>query len=153
MNAPARVDVRVDLLAYARQHRLRTRNLHDGHPVPPGRGPKQGERGSQAFREERMNAIVGRFGYVTSEGNRLGWYVGELRQPGKRIRIIQAAGGIVTQLGDREAAGHAPFAALEKLVSAIGAYRTVSDETRTARASMASERFKRFGMPQRAGAA
>ena len=84
-----------------------------------------------------MDAIVGRFGYVTIEGDRLGWYVGELRQPGKRIEIVRTAGGVVTQFGDREAAGHARLAALEKLLSAIGAYRTVSDQVRMARSSTA----------------
>ncbi len=138
----------LDLREYARRHRYRVRNLHDGHPVPPARAPKQGRRGPQAFREERMDAIVGSFGYVTIESDRLGWYIGEIQKPAKRIKIVREAGGIVTQRGDRDAAGHAPLAALEKLLSAIGAYRTVSDQVRKARANAASERFKRLGRLQ-----
>ena len=134
-----------DLREYARRHRYRVRNLHDGHPVPPGRAPKHGQRGQQAFIGERMDAIIGRFGYVTVEDDCLGWYVGEISKPTARIKIVRGAGGIVTQLGDREAAGHAPLAALEKLLSAIGAYRVTSNESNAMNALRASERFKRFG--------
>lgn len=134
-----------DLREYARRHRYRVRNLHDGHSVPPSRGPKQGRRGPQAFLGERMDAIVGRFGYVTIDGDRLGWYIGEIGKPAFRIKIVRDAGGIVAQVGDRDAAGHAPLAALEKLLSAIGTYHTVSDQVRKARANAASERFKRLG--------
>ena len=92
-----------------------------------------------------MDAIVGRLGYVTIEGDHLGWYIGEIQKPAKRVKIVRDAGGVVTQRGDRDAAGHAPLAALEKLLSAIGAYRTVSDQVRMARANTARERFKRVG--------
>ena len=48
-----------DLTDYARQHRLRTRNLHDGHPVPPARlMPKQriGERTGYIGESDRLDA-------------------------------------------------------------------------------------------------
>lgn len=140
-----------DLREYARCRRNRVRNLHDGHPVPPARAPKQGRRGPQAFLGEGMDAIVGRSGYVTIEGDRLGWYIGEIQKPAKRVKIVRDAGGIVTQRGDRDAAGHAPLTALEQLLSAIGAYRTVSDQVREARANAAAERFKRLGRLRRPG--
>ncbi len=95
-----------------------------------------------------MDAIVGRFGYVTVEGDRLGWYTGETQKTARRVKIVRDAGGIATQRGDRDAAGHAPLAALENLLSAIGAYRTVSDQVRMARAYAATERFGRLGRLQ-----
>ncbi len=56
----------LDLREYARRHRYRVRNLHDGHPAPPARAPKRGQRGQQAFVGERMDAIIGCFGYGNS---------------------------------------------------------------------------------------
>ena len=61
-----------DLVPYAREHRHRLRNLHDGGPVPPAiwRPPK-GHRPVYTGAEDRWDAIVGRSGYVAMDGERL----------------------------------------------------------------------------------
>jgi len=108
---------RADLITYAKAHRLRTRNLHDGGPVGPGRlrrqrgaaggvrggaGPAPGEvcaglppagpvcgyklllppslspssrgiRSAYTGDVDRLGVIIGRYGYVTGEGDGLGW--------------------------------------------------------------------------------
>lgn len=84
----------------------------------------------------------------TIKGAQLGQCVGEISKPTARIKIVRTAGGIVTQLGDREAAGPARLACLEKLLEAIGAYRVTSDESNAMNALRTSERFKRFGALQ-----
>lgn len=66
-----------DLLAYARQHRLRVRNVHDGAPVPPMRRPRAGRRRARLIgADDRLDAIIGRFGYVDYGGRGSDWIGG-----------------------------------------------------------------------------
>ena len=138
------------IIDLARRHRWRTRNLHDGHPVPPAKRPPRGKRGADAFggSEDRFDAIVGRYGYIVLEGAGLGWFlVAATRPPHGKIDTIRRAGGKVDQLGDREAAGTAPMSALVALARAIGVYRVVSDEVRLAASERGRLAFERRGMP------
>ncbi|UCE61393.1 MAG: hypothetical protein JSU63_06520, partial [Phycisphaerales bacterium] len=61
-----------DLLAYAREHRYRVRNLHDGKPVPPAM-PKKSSRDKVGYVGDldRWDAIVGHRGYVAMDGGQL----------------------------------------------------------------------------------
>ncbi len=141
-----------DLREYARRHRYRVRNLHDGHPVPPAKRPPRGNRGQDAFGadDDRFDAIVGQFGYIVVEGDGLGWYLGEFkaRPPHGRMDAIRAAGGKVDQLGGFEAAGTAPMSALETTARAIGAYRVLSDEAREERRERGKKQFEKRGISQ-----
>ena len=104
-----------DLLAYAAERRLRTRNLHDGGPVPPTRprrttgGPaKPAYRG----RNERQDVVICRNGYVALESGRKRLSVAVLCRSRRGVRrclpALQAAGFVAVQIGDTEAAGSAP---------------------------------------------
>jgi hypothetical protein len=146
----------IDLLAYARENRYRVRNLHDGHPAPPAKRPPRGKRGQDAFGadDDRLDAIVGQFGYIVVEGAGLGWYSGEFkaRPPHGRMTAIRAAGGSVDQLGDFESAGTAPMSALLSLTRVIGVYRLLSEEAREERRERGQKQFERRGMRQMARA-
>ncbi len=117
-----------DLLAYAKEHRYRVRNLHDGYPLLPLK-PK-GDHKSVGYvgHVDRHDAIIGEYGYVDADGNpggMLGWYLvfETARGLAPRIAKIEAAGGKVTQEGDFEAAGFIPVAGIEVALKAIKVYR------------------------------
>jgi hypothetical protein len=61
-----------DPLDYARQHRYRVRNLHDGGPVLPARRKSKPARTGYAGVEDRADAIVAHRGYLTAEDRGLG---------------------------------------------------------------------------------
>ena len=65
-----------DLVAYARKHRYRLRNLHDGGPVPPAL-PKKSDTHRLGYvgAVDRWDAIVGHNGYVAMDGDRLSVFV------------------------------------------------------------------------------
>ncbi len=117
-----------DLIEFAREHRYRTRNLHDGQPVPPARRikPKGETPAAQAGYigdEDRIDAIVGFQGYVADEGEpgMLGIYLHHKNGIGvKRSSArIKAMGGRVDQVGDTEVAGAIPVEQLEGALALI----------------------------------
>ena len=109
---------RLDLLAYARKHRYRVRNLHDGGPVPPAIWkPPKGFRPTYVGEYDRMDAVVGRDGYIVDEGEpgRLG--IALFYKSGKGVNRARARlagiGGTVTQEGDTEVAGTIPVESID----------------------------------------
>ena len=91
--------------AYARKHRYRLRNLHDGYPVPPARRQKPDtSRLGYAGVSERWDAIVGRNGYITTDAGQLSVFLEYKSAQGVNLaaRQIQAMGGWLDQVGDRE---------------------------------------------------
>jgi hypothetical protein len=118
-----------DLMDYARRHRLRTRNLHDGrllHPlrVPPsGRGRSEGHVG----KEDRMDVIIAEHGYVCDEGDpgRIGWYLfaGSAKGINRWLPKLEALGAVVEQEGDCECAGHAPIEQIDAILEVLKPYR------------------------------
>jgi hypothetical protein len=117
-----------DLLRYAKRHRYRVRNLHDGYPVPPMKPPNWRHDHSRGYwgKEERMDAIIGRYGYVCDEGNgRIGWFLAfQTRRPMTvRLKKLVAVGASLIQEGDTEAGGDAPVELIDRLVEVIGVYR------------------------------
>lgn len=113
-----------DLIAFAKKHRYRVRNLHDGQRVPPTR--RRGERRSGGFVGERHDAIICRDGYVDVLGpGKIGWYVlvKTRRQLTARLAKLKAIGVEITHEGDAEAAGWAPESEIEQLLLALGVYR------------------------------
>ena len=115
----------IDLKDYARKHRLRTRNLHDGHPVPPARlMPKQriGERMGYIGESDRLNAIVGYCGALTDEHEQgLGVYLHYKTSKGVGIGIrkILEVGGTIHQVGDFEVTGYIPWDCIEDALRII----------------------------------
>ncbi len=95
-----------DLLGYAKEHRLRTRNLHDGGPVPPAQCKPRIPAARQAFPQaaDRWDAIVGRDGYVAMDGDRLSIYLCYKSGRGVKRALAKIAvlGGKVQQKGDFE---------------------------------------------------
>jgi hypothetical protein len=118
----------LDLLAYAAHHRLRTRNLHDGRPVPPMR-PRKGTRPTgYAGRGDRCDAVIGRHGYVTTDGapaGTIGWCVvcQSARGLTPRLEALRQLGVTVAQCGHSEAAGLAPVALLDEVLAIIQPFR------------------------------
>jgi len=114
-----------DLLAYAAAHRYRVRNLHDGHPVPPTLPPPRGRRGRSSgywAPADRMDAIVGRYGYVCDDGNgRIGWclFAPTVRRLGFKLRKLAALGIVPNQEGDWEAAGDEDPARIEDILKVL----------------------------------
>ncbi len=111
-----------DLTGYAKKHRYRLRNLHDGNPVPParptrGRGRPTGYIGV----EERMDAIVGRNGYVAMDGDELAvclFYRSDrgVRRAAGRLEVI---GERIEQVGDTEVGGIVPVEQIDEVLKTI----------------------------------
>jgi len=121
-----------DLLAYARERRYRSRNLHDGRPVPPVRLARGGEHPRQTGyvgAADRIDAIVCRDGYVCYERNeRIGWCVlaRSCRGLRNRLRELRALPVLVKQEGDTEAAGDAPLELIDSVIQVLKPYRMAS---------------------------
>ena len=114
-----------DLMAYARQRRYRVRNLHDGHSVPPVQPPKHGQRGAvQGYvgADDRMDAILGKHGYVGMDGERLSVFASYRSRRAKTAGMARlvAAGVTIDQEGDTEVGGSAPVEQIEAVLAAIG---------------------------------
>jgi len=60
-----------DLMAYAKKNRLRTRNLHDGYPVPPVRLKEKVGTQAGYWGDDRYDVIVGKNGYIARDGDKL----------------------------------------------------------------------------------
>ncbi len=114
-----------DLMDYARKHRLRTRNLHDGHPVPPARlMPKHRTRARTGYVgvSDRLDAIVGYCGALTDEDRQgLAVYLHYKTAKGvnRGIAGIKAIGGTVHLVGDFEVTGHVPWDRIEDALKLI----------------------------------
>jgi len=115
----------IDLMDYARKHRLRTRNLHDGHPVPLARlMPKQriGESKGYIGESDRLDAIVGYCGALTDEDRQgLGVYLHYKTSKGVGIGIrkILEVGGTIHQVGDFEMTGYIAWDCIEDALRII----------------------------------
>jgi len=118
---------RFDLLTYARRHRYRLRNIHDGKPVPPARIQQAG-RGRQASRsdEDRCIVIACKDGYICDECDGLSWVLlcETKRSFNFRLRQLECIDGLmVKQEGDSEAAGAAPYDGIEAVIKVLEPYR------------------------------
>ncbi len=117
----------INLTEYARKHRLRTRNLHDGHPAPPARlMPKRraSDRTGYIGVDDRLDAIVGYCGALTDEGRQgLGIYLHYKTSKGVKIGIkkILEVGGTIHQVGDFEMMGYIPWDRIEDALKLIRA--------------------------------
>lgn len=117
-----------DLRAYAAEHRLRVRNLHDGAPVPPAR--RRSDHTPVAYRGggDRAEVIICRDGYVDYGGHghdRVEFCVlcRSSRVLRARLRLLVEVGAVITQEGDTEAAGHAPLSQMDEVLAALHPYR------------------------------
>ena len=100
-----------DPTKYARDHRFRTRNVNDGHLVPPVRRVVRATIGAAGL--ERDYVIACKFGYVGEYGpGKVGWYLTSPKETAhaslSKVPQLEAVGAVVTQVGDYEAAGWAP---------------------------------------------
>ncbi len=111
-----------DLTAYAREHRYRLRNLHDGNPVPPARCmDKTGRSTGYWGADDRMDAIVGYNGYVAMDGDKLSvslFYKSALGV-NKAVRRLDAMGAEVGQVGDTEVGATVSVERIEDLLALI----------------------------------
>jgi len=93
-----------DLVTFAKHHRYRLRNLHDGGPVPPAiwkdrpEGHQPGYRGS----EGRWDAIVGLYGYVALDGGELVTclFFGSAQGVNRALPKLREIGARIDQTGD-----------------------------------------------------
>ena len=111
-----------DLAAYARKHRYRLRNLHDGGPVPPARRPA-GHDGSVGYvgARDRWDVIVGYDGYVAMDGNGLSVFVSYRSGRGvkRAVGLLLAIGGQIEQIGDTEVGATVPVDCIEDVLKLI----------------------------------
>ena len=111
-----------DLIEYARKHRYRVRNIHDGGPVPPARRKRKPTKPGHVGAYDRSDAIVGQRGYLTAEDGGLGICL--FFKSGRGVALakaeIKALDGQVTQEGDCELAAWLP---IEKLDAALKVIR------------------------------
>ena len=101
-----------DLVAYARKHRYRLRNLHDGGPVPPALPQKSDTRRlGYTGASDRCDAIVGHNGYVTMDGDHLSVFVEYKSAKGvNRAEVrLKAIGGRIDRVGDTELGATLPL--------------------------------------------
>ena len=86
----------IPLLDYANTHRLRVRNLHDGGAVPPAKANMKAS-GGYISKTDRLDAVVGRRGYLFEQDGLLHFFIEFKTQRGIRsaVKQIQAAGGQV----------------------------------------------------------
>ena len=114
----------VALIDYARKHRLRTRNLHDGHPVSPARltpHERTSDRTGYIGVDDRLDVIVGYCGALTDEDRQgLGVYLHYKTSKGVGIGIrkILEVGGTIHQVGDFEVTGYIPWDCIEDALTA-----------------------------------
>ena len=113
-----------DLVAYAREHRLRLRNLHDGGPVPPVKRTERTRTVAYRGAEDRGDAILCKFGYVDFGGfgaDRIGFCLlcSSARSMSKRLQMLAETGATVVQEGDSEVAGYAPLAEIESVLAVL----------------------------------
>ena len=116
---------RLDLVAYARKHRYRVRNLHDGGPVPPARwrhpkGHKPATAG-HIGEDDRWDAIVGQHGYVAMDGNKLSVCLFYKSAKGvNRVLVrLKAMDARIAQVGDTELGATVPAQRMEEVLKLI----------------------------------
>lgn len=117
-----------DIREYARKHRYRVRNLHDGRPLLPLRVPVNGRGRAAGYkaRKDRMDAIICARGYVSCDADdKLAWYL--LAKSAKGVNRwlpkLTRLGAVVQQAGDHEVAGVAPIDEIESVLSVLKPYR------------------------------
>lgn len=114
-----------DLLALAQTERFRTRNLHDGLPVPPALIQPKKRRSYASVvgyvgQSDRMDAVVGHRGYLhQDEAGRLSIYLGPRVAVPRSVREIEAIGGTVVQRGDKELSATIPADRMREAIAMI----------------------------------
>ncbi|UCC28728.1 MAG: hypothetical protein JSU86_11055 [Phycisphaerales bacterium] len=111
-----------DLVEYARKHRYRVRNLHDGGPVAPARWkPPQGYRPVYVGKDDRWDAIVGYAGYVAFDGCDLSVFLFFKSNRGvtSALKRLKAIGARIDQIGDTEVGAFAPVERIEEVLKLI----------------------------------
>jgi hypothetical protein len=115
-----------DLAAYARQHRYRLRNLRDGNPVPPMKpAEKTGMTKGHWAEEDRMDAIIGRDGYIAMDGVRLSvcLFYGSAKGVNGAIGRLEAIGGQIDQVGDTEVGATVPVERIDEVLKIIKVFK------------------------------
>ena len=121
-----------DFVAFAKAHGYRQRNVNDGVQLPPAWRPARNRTGAgpgYQGKRDRCDAICARLGYVTDDGGgRIGWVLLTTHRKAFKSRLskIEQAGGVVTQLGDLEAAGTAALASIWDILESLGVWRRAS---------------------------
>ncbi|MGB2985839.1 MAG: hypothetical protein WBE26_08145 [Phycisphaerae bacterium] len=115
----------LDLIGYARMHRYRVRNLHDGGPVPPARWrhPRWHKPATAGHigEDDRWDAIVGQHGYVAMDGNNLSVCLFYKSAKGvNRVLVrLKAMSGQIDQVGDTELGATVPGDRIEEVLKLI----------------------------------
>lgn len=111
-----------DLIAFTKKHRYRVRNLNDGDACPPSY-LRQNERRKNPINKqsEKHNAVVGKYGHLTAENNRIGieLFYKSAKGVNKAKQRIETTGGEVTLQGDTEIAGWLPTESIEEALQLI----------------------------------
>ena len=116
------IATQLDLVAYAREHRYRLRNLHDGGPVPPAIWkPPKGYKPVYTGAEDRFDAIVGYDGYVAMDGDELSvcLFYRSTKGVNRAITRLKAMGGRMDQEGDTEVGATVPVSQIEEVLRLI----------------------------------
>ena len=122
MQADTTTTAPLNLTEYARSHRYRLRNLHDGGPVPPAIWkPPKGYRPVCTGDEDRWDAIVGYDGYVAMDGDELSvclFYKSArgVKSAESRLKVM---GGQIDQVGDTELGATVHVEQIEEVLKLI----------------------------------
>jgi len=110
-----------NLTEFAKKYKYRTRNFHDGYPVPPYRTHKQKRRSKgYSSKNDRNDCIICTYGFVDQYSpDCAGWFLAMKAGMTRRLQAIQNAGGVVLQLGDKEAAGYVPVKHLPNVLKVL----------------------------------
>lgn len=122
---PFRYTTPMSIAALSTPVRYRTRNLHDGRPVPPSRPVNPRHSKGYTSPQDRCDAIICRHGHVFQDGSHLDWTLitPSPRSTHARLRKIRLLDGChVSQIGDTEAAGTLAISSLPKLLRILEPY-------------------------------
>ncbi len=110
-----------DLVACAKRHRYRLRNLHYGNPVPLARCKRNLGMTRGHWGLDRLDAIVGRRGYVAMDGDELSVCVFCKSSQGVTyaVRQLESAGARIDQVGDTEAGATVPVGQIDDALKII----------------------------------
>jgi len=106
----------------ASKQKLRTRNIHDGGPVPPIRAKGKKNSRGHSSKEDRYEVIICKHGFIDNFGkDHYGWFIGgcSTRRFNLCLEAIKEVGGVILQQGDAEASGKVKKSDIQEILKIL----------------------------------